>query len=190
MMERVNNEVEYTASLRQVLAQLKDEGIELFDFDYPLLSEYKEVFETLFIKRNLMREIGFTSIGRFKHELEVILLEQSPKYNKLIKAYEVEIDPLLSFKTITKGVIINLAKVYSENRFNDTPNSKVTSIKDGYLTSISDGSSDTNNESTTDQTIEGFQKEQIELLDNYRQKMYNIYVDLLNELDDLFLKVY
>lgn len=186
----IYNESVYTSSLREVIFALKDENKRLFDFDYPLNSEYKKVFEKLFINRNLMKEIGFTSIGRFKHELSIMLNELSPKYNKLIALYDQEIEPLLSYKSITKGKITNLVNTYSESRFNDTPNGKITSIKDGYLTNLGDNKVEGENESTNDTLVEGFQKEQIELLDNYKNKITNIYVELLNNLDDLFIKLY
>lgn len=184
------NENRYTTTLREVMEVLALEGDTLFDFEYPLKADYQEIFEDLFKNRFLMREIGFTSVGRFLHELKVMANEVTPKYNKLIEVYEGEINPLLSYKNITKGEILNETKSKTQSRMNDTPNSKVTSLDDGYLSNLADSENESENKSTTDQLSEGFTKEQIELLDNYKSKMVNIYVELLDEFNDLFIKLY
>lgn len=67
----------------------------LFDFDYPFFDEdYRNVFETNFIRNFYMREIGFESEGLFKFNLETWLLINMPYFNKLFESELLQYDPL------------------------------------------------------------------------------------------------
>ena len=67
----------------------------LFDFDYPLFdSDYKKVFETRFIRRFYMREIGFETEGLFKFQLENWLIINMPYFNKLFESELIVFNPL------------------------------------------------------------------------------------------------
>jgi hypothetical protein len=59
----------------------------LFDFNYPIFDEnYRKDFETHFIRKFYMREIGFETEGRFKFELENYLIVNMPYWNNMFKS--------------------------------------------------------------------------------------------------------
>lgn len=67
----------------------------LFDFDYPIFDEtYRKVFETHFIRKFYMREIGFETEGLFKFNLETWLIINMPYFNKLFESELLTFDPL------------------------------------------------------------------------------------------------
>lgn len=71
----------------------------LFDFDYPIFDEaYKAVFETNFIRRFYMKEIGFETEGLFKFQLETWLLINMPYFNKMFESELLEFDPFSNAK--------------------------------------------------------------------------------------------
>jgi len=71
----------------------------LFDFDYPIFdSNYKNVFETHFIRTFYIRQIGFDSYGLFKFQLETWLNIHMPYFNKLFESELINYDPLINFK--------------------------------------------------------------------------------------------
>jgi hypothetical protein len=81
----------------------------LFDFDYPLFDvNYKKVFETHFIRKFYMREIGFETEGLFKFQLETWMIINMPYFNKLFESELITYDPLVNSHmetthTTTKG---------------------------------------------------------------------------------------
>src|SRR4051794_36040800 len=71
----------------------------LFDFEYPLFDpDYKKVFETHFIRKFYMREIGFETEGLFKFQLETWLIINMPYFNKLFESEMLQYDPLSNTK--------------------------------------------------------------------------------------------
>lgn len=71
----------------------------LFDFYYPFFDEeYKNVFETNFIKYFYMNEIGQETEGLFKLRLENWLNINMHYYNKLFESEQLEYDPLENVK--------------------------------------------------------------------------------------------
>lgn len=76
-------------------AEVIEEGRKkLFDFSYPIASDYKKEFETKFIRHFYFKEIGFETEGHFKFELESWLNLHMPYYNQLIETTHLEYDPL------------------------------------------------------------------------------------------------
>ena len=87
---------EQTLSVRDQIEQGRSK---LFDFDYPLFdADYKKVFETHFIRKFYMREIGFETEGLFKFQLESWLLINMPYFNKLFESELIQYDPLTNTK--------------------------------------------------------------------------------------------
>lgn len=67
----------------------------LFDFEYPIFDEsYRKVFETHFIRKFYMREIGAETEGLFKFNLETWLMINMPYFNKLFESELLTFDPL------------------------------------------------------------------------------------------------
>lgn len=101
----------YTMQLREYIEQATQyenlstrEKIEkgrtkLFDFDYPIFDEnYRKVFETHFIRKFYMREIGFETEGLFKFQLETWLSINMPYFNKLFESELMDYDPFINSK--------------------------------------------------------------------------------------------
>jgi hypothetical protein len=75
----------YTVEVRDLVEQ----GIDIFDFDYPIYDEeHKPDLEEKIINHYYFREIGVETIGRWKHELKVKMNEIMPKYNRLYELYD------------------------------------------------------------------------------------------------------
>jgi hypothetical protein len=109
----------------------------LFDFDYPIFdANYKKVFETHFIRKFYMREIGFETEGLFKFQLETWLSINMPYFNKLFESELLTFEPLNNTKLdVTKSKTNDVTK-------NDTRDSTQTSTTDGNNTNTSTQSVD------------------------------------------------
>ena len=95
----------------------------LFDFDYPIFDEnYRAVLETNFIRKFLMREIGFETEGLFKVNLETWLMINMDYYNSYFESNLLKYNPLenTSMKTNYNK---NNNKNRNDNR-NTTANTK------------------------------------------------------------------
>lgn len=66
----------------------------VFDFDFPIYDEsYRSVLETKILKRYYTREIGFETVGLWKHFLDMRLNEVMPYYNQMYKSALLEFNP-------------------------------------------------------------------------------------------------
>lgn len=67
----------------------------VFDFDFPIYDEsYRSVLETKILNHYYTREIGFETVGLWKHFLNMRLNEIMPYYNQLYKSTLYEFNPL------------------------------------------------------------------------------------------------
>lgn len=67
----------------------------IFDFDYPIFDEsYRGVLENKILRHYYTREIGFETVGLWKHYLNMRLNEIMPYYNKLYNSELIEFDPM------------------------------------------------------------------------------------------------
>jgi hypothetical protein len=109
----------------------------LFDFDYPLFDQtYKKVFETHFIRKFYMREIGFETEGLFKFHLETWLLINMPYFNKMFESELMKFDPLTNTK-------LDVTQTKTKDHLkNDVRDSKQTSSTDGSNTNTNSQSVD------------------------------------------------
>lgn len=60
----------------------------VFDFDYPIKEQVRDEFEELFLKKFLMRRIGYETYTAWKIALDVKLNTIMPKYNKMFEAVD------------------------------------------------------------------------------------------------------
>ena len=197
---------------------VRDKNFNLFSFDYDFYTdeiEIKKKFEQKFIDRYMFHEIGFETVGRFKHYLRTTLNEIAPKYKQLYESEmrAKEIDFLLNkdyTETFTKDTLNNsLLSVDSSSVYKDeSKNSDIAdgvssvSLKEGSLTSVGGNSSNSND--NTSSTTEGNKNENYvltgkgnigitssaELLEKWREVMINIDSMILDELSDLFMMIY
>jgi len=143
----------------------------LFDFEYPFFDEdYRNVFETNFIRNFYMREIGFETEGLFKFQLETWLEINMPYYNKLFES------ELLQYDVLTN---VNNKEVY--NRKNDSTRND-NKDKTGNVTS----KDITHDEGTTTQTKTGhedFDSTTNKTFDSTVQNDVTEHVDSTSETD-------
>lgn len=199
-------------------SMVKDKNFKIFSFDYDFYSddvEIKKKFEQKFIDRYMFHEIGFETIGRFKHYLKSTLNEITPYYKQL---YESEmrakdIDFLLNkdyTETFTKDTLSNMI-LEGTNQSDFIEGGKNSDIADGVsdvsltkgnLTSVNENKSNSTGTSTSN--TEGNKNENYtltgkgnigitssaELLEKWREVMINIDSMILDDLSDLFMLIY
>lgn len=181
---------------------LKNPDVKLFDFFYPTYSpEQKARFEKKFKDTYNVRQIGFETFGRFKHQLKVKLNTIMPYYvqlyaselDELLKKYDTEgaFNPLFNVWERTLLDEDNIAESNSENRFSDTPQNKISTLEH-FLTTASQDSGKSKHNYKTDNVRYGNigTMTYSTLINGYRQIFLNIDKQILDECNDLFLGVY
>jgi hypothetical protein len=119
----------------------------LFDFDYPLFTpDYKQDFETRFIRNFYFTEIGFETEESFKFHLENWLQINMPFWNNMLKSELITYDPLTNTK------VDSTANKTKDRTQNDIKDSTVHSTTDGTSNTVADSTSDTNVVAGTDTT--------------------------------------
>lgn len=163
----------YTAELRTIIAN----DFDIFDFEYTRSNASKAIIsdedlEQGFIDRYYFREVGFETLERFKHKLKTQWLESIHDFDRLLVAYEQNIDPL----TNMGGTIENV------NVFNDTPKNALDYGEEStHATSIT----------TNKQTTNGYNGvSQIELLEQYHNKIKDIQSEFYDSFDNLFMQIF
>lgn len=201
---------QFTATLRRIVESGYDLGLD----QYPIFDEsYRQGLNDKIIEHYYFREIGLETAGLFKRFLNRKMNEIMPYYNQMYLSTLIQFDPLAtksvtetlnrlqnaSANTNTSSTGTNSAqKVYSE-----TPQgllSKTDLDNDTYATTVdqdkSNGSADSSATSSNnaDESMtreqKGFEGIVSELLIKYRQSFVNIDIMVIDELSDLFMKVW
>lgn len=163
----------YTAELRTLI----DNDIDIFDFEYTRSSDSQAIvsdedLEQGFINHFYFREIGFETLERFKHKIKTQWLESLGEFDKLLVAYNEDINVKSNVGTNTKSV----------SKYNDTPkNSLDFGEQSTHATSITDGL--LKNTGYANMT-------EIELLDIYRRNIQDIQTNFYNSFDNLFMQIF
>ena len=197
---------------------LRDTNFILFNFDYDFYTDdinIRKKFEQKFIDRYRFNEIGFETVGRFKHYLKTTLNEIAPYYRQL---YESElrcndIDFMLN-KDYTETFVKNIDSLSKStetqnSNYNDLTNESnindgvsdveltkgnLTSVTGNENTSTSNGTGTSENTQNENYTLTGKGNIGItssaELLQKWREVMINIDKMILDDLSDLFMSIY
>ena len=198
------------------LRDLVENGVKIWDFDYPSFykGEEKTAFEQKVIDHYFFRQIGQETVGRFLHYFRAKIREIMPYYiqlyesEKLLKSVD---DPLESYNlteklersTTNKGSTktSGSSKEKREERFSNTPQGSIDNL-DRFMTEArvnddsasSSGDSETNDNGSETYTLTrrgniGVQPlgQELKVL---RDAFLNIDMMIIDELKDLFLKVY
>lgn len=174
----------------------------LFDFDFPIFDEdYRTVLETKIVKHYYTREISEETVGLWKLRLNAKMNEIMPYYNKLYTVWATEFNPLYDTDITTQHTLDNESSQTttgkSTDRFSDTPQGSLQNIEDNtYLSSAN--INDTNATGTSTSSDEYLEKitgkrngaSYSEMLDKYRDALINIDMMIINELQDLFFKLW
>lgn len=182
----------------------------VFDFDFPMFNEvYKNVLCTKIIKHYYTREISEETIGLWKLRLNAKMNEIMPYYNSLYKAWSVDFNPLFDVD-LTRQHTLDRDGTQKTNTHNDsvtrdlysdTPQGSLQNIEnETYLTDARKTSVDfvgdsTSNATTTDEFLERITgknggKSYSMMLEEYREALINIDLLIIDELKDLFFKLW
>lgn len=182
----------------------------VFDFDFPMFSEvYKNVLCTKIIKHYYTREISEETVGLWKLRLNAKMNEIMPYYNSLYKAWSVDFNPLFDVDLTRQHTLdrdgTQKTNTHNDNvtrdLYSDTPQGSLQNIEnETYLTDARKISVDfvgdsTSNATTTDEFLERVTgknggKSYSMMLKEYREALINIDLLIIDELKDLFFKLW
>lgn len=193
---------------------IKSAYYKIFDFDFPIFDErYRKPLCCKILRHNYFKEIGFETYALWKANLCITLNDIMPYYNKLYMSELLEFNPFYDVDLKRTHNIESNGNTNTKNnsnsttnnteKYSDTPQGSITDLKnDKYLTSAiltdNTGKVDqtTNSDiNTTEDYIEkviGKQngKSYSELLKEYRSTFMNIDMDVLEELNCLFMMLW
>lgn len=172
----------------------------------------KNKLATKIVDHYYMREIGFETIGLFKHYVKITMNELMEKYLPLIYSSAIQYDPLVNVDYTETFERSKTDEITSESSSNgsglsvssDTPQGQInkTSILAGsyasstnaneQTTSLSDSTSNSTDEDYT-KTIKGnsgVSATAQKMIEQYRQNIIAIDKEIINELQPLFMGLY
>lgn len=167
----------------------------IFNFTYPLSENVnKEEFETLILKKFIMRRIGFETYTAWHIALEVKLNEIMPYYNKIFDTFKNW--NIFEGETGTKqGNVINNKNTNAnsevDSRYSKLPQNEIQDVRNGtYMTDYTLGQNkanstenDNNNYNETYSKTNPYKMESfLKFIENKNKTMTLIY----NDLDTLF----
>lgn len=179
-----------------------DENLELFD------SGYKEILLPKILLHYYTREIAFETVGLWILKLNTKMEEILPYYNQLYRSEMLKFDPLHNFNLVRSHVEQGRADSHGNsagsnsktNSYSDTPNGALTGVmNDQYLSSASRSTGSNASNDTTESSDGRFWQEMIkgnsghnmsQLLLDFRKTMLNIDMDVIDDLKDLFFKLW
>ena len=221
----------YTIELRKIVEYEGRETVENYFKDYCLYNYLrpnevesilsanlwsKDRLASKIVDHYFMREIGYETIGLFKHYAKVYMQEIMERYLPLIYSSSINYDPLVNVdytESFTRNITgsgesssnsVNEASGLSVN--SDTPQGQINkqNILNGEYasntgaseteSSISDNTTNSNN---TDETYtkkvkgnSGVSATAQKMIEQYRQNIIAIDERIINELDKLFMGLY
>ena len=163
----------YTAELRTII----DNGFDIFDFEYTRSPESiaivsNEELQKGFIDRYYFREVGFETLERFKHKLKTQWLESTGDFDKLLVAFEKNINPTSNINSTTQNTSV----------FNDTPKNALDFGSEAtHATNIT-------HNTQTNSGLAGITE--IEALELYHDKIKDIVSEFYDSFDNLFMQIF
>lgn len=163
----------YTAELRTIIGN----DFNIFDFDYPRIEASKNIvsnedLQAGFIDRYYFREVGFETLERFKHKLKTQWRESIENFDKLLIAFNEDIDTKSNVSSASDNVSV----------YNDTPDSALDFGSEAtHATSI------THNK-LTNNGLAGLT--QIEALELYHDKLKDVVSEFYDSFDNLFMQIF
>ena len=201
----------YTTELRTIL----ENGNTLSLNNYPIFDEnYRNVLNTNIIDYYYFREIGFETVAQFNHYLNNKMNIIMPYYNKIYIATLKEINPLNNYNLTEKYEKINEASGNnttndssnsdSLNAFSDTPQGNVSNNEITELNYLSEATQNKANYKNTsisnmkNNATENYIKNtsgtqgipESEMIKKYVDSLLNVDKMIIDDLSDLFMKVW
>lgn len=193
-----NSNSQTTLELRHFL----NNGAVLFDCNdkYPIWDEkHRPELEKKIIDHYAMRQIGFETFGRFKHELNVRMREIMPYYVEMWKTTQFEYNPIENYSMTEEFIDNSISSGTSEGsnleKISDTPQNEITNI-DNYLSSATKSEGKNSSEGKSNNNHTGWRKGNIgvttsqQMIQAERDIILNLDKMIIDELKDLFLGVY
>lgn len=205
-----------TVELREIV----ENGVNIWDFEYPSFyqGEEKTAFEKKVIDHYYFRQIGQETVGRFLHYFRAKVREIMPYYIDLYKSdaiFKAIPDPLQSYdltetfeKTGTssssaEGSSSQADTVHNVRKFSDTPQGNIANL-DTHLSEATKEDNTVDTSGTSSSSAEGSESEEYTLrrygnigvqplgdeIKKLRDAYINIDMMIIDDLKDLFLKVY
>lgn len=179
----------YTAELRTII----NNNFDIFDFTYTRSNASQSIIsdtdlEQGFIDHYYFREVGFETLERFKHKLKAQWIESIEVFDKLLVAYNQEIDTLTNNGTTSTTTSSNSGSSSNKSIFNDTPTSHLGTTD--YASSITDNEGSTTDNGTITQSSTGKTMSDIELLELYHDKIKDVITEFYNSFDNLFMQIF
>ena len=175
---------------------------------YPIFDEsYREGLNNKIIRHYWFREIGFETAALFRDRLAMTMAEIMPYYNQLYKSQLMSVDPMVTHRLIRElGRTENntgSSNVSADGKtvYSDTPQGllSIGDIEDelyasnaSIANSNTDSSASENRNANERETYFGNTsgKSESELLIQYRKTFLNIDLEVINELEPLFMGIW
>jgi hypothetical protein len=184
---------------------------------FPIFDEiYRATLQDKIVDHYRNYEIGQETIGMFCHALNRKMREIMPYYNQLYKS-QIDLDPLQTMSITTESESLatettgqestttNTSATDSKSRSvsSETPQTMLSGNED-YASSAADAisntnvtgnaagnvSGNTNSNGTVSSTVTGSQGHAATLLMQYRKSFLNLDMDVIRELESLFMMVW
>lgn len=193
-----DNNSKVTITLRELVAG----GSVIFDPDnkYPIWNEsHRCELENKIVEHYAFRQIGFETPARFIFELNKKMREIMPYYNKIWATTQYDYNPIENYnmRESSEDTAENTetGKANSVSKFSDTPQGSIERI-DNYLTNATAdaGDHETKNNGKTNHKAEragniGVTTTQ-QMIDQERKMTIDVDMQIIAELNELFLGVY
>ena len=199
----------YTTTIKNLIDNEFDFGLDT----YPIWNEtYRNTLNQKILNHYYENEIGFETASLFKFYLNTKMNEIMPYYNELYKAQEKAITNILGNVDLYEegdrlnNNTINTSSTSSnngKNLFQDTPQGQIsfTNIEDQkWATNLTLNKNDiTDNSQSSGENTENYnrhvygnngKKYSIELLEDVKNKMFNIDLMIINDLNELFMQIF
>ena len=199
----------YTTTIKNLIDNEFDFGLNT----YPIWNEtYRNTLNQKILNHYYENEIGFETASLFKFYLNTKMNEIMPYYNELYKAQEKAITNILGNVDLYEegdrlnNNTINTSSTSSnngKNLFQDTPQGQIsfTNIEDQkWATNLTLNKNDiTDNSQSSGENTENYnrhvygnngKKYSIELLEDVKNKMFNIDLMIINDLNELFMQIF
>lgn len=193
-----------TVELREIV----ESGVKIWDFDYPSFYEgdEKAKFEQKVIDHFYFRQIGQETVGRWLHYFRSRVREIMPRYIDMYNTVEImrnvddpfgNIDITETYESTNRGSSSSSSTSSGVSKFADTPQGNINNL-DNYLTNANinngDDESTSTSEATQSHTItrkgnQGVNTYAHDIIE-FRQSIIDVDMMIIDDLNDLFLKVY
>lgn len=163
----------------------------VFDFQFPIFDEqYRETLCEKILKHYYTREICEETVGLWKLRLATKMNEIMPYYNKLYESELIKFDPMKDTDTTTEHHGKNSGNGVRRNLYSETPQGALQDLEnETYLTNASKDISEGSGTDDYTTTFKGKTSgtSYANMLQEYRKTFLNIDVQIINDLNVLFI---